>query len=71
MQYYLCPRCQFRIAAKKNVCTTCGFNLASLKTSAPLEDAETTPAKLPKTAFWSKYLGQSNKDPAQEKPALG
>lgn len=72
MQYYLCPRCQFRIAANKKVCTTCGFNLAALKNAAPSEDVSETGSKAPKTAFWSKYLGQqSNKESAQEKPALG
>lgn len=71
MQYYLCPRCQFRIAANKQRCNTCGFNMASLKTAAPAEE-QTQPSKMPKTAFWSKFGMQStNKEPAQEKPALG
>jgi hypothetical protein len=71
MQYYLCPRCQFKIAAKKNVCTTCGFNMSSLKSSAPVEE-QSTPSTMPKTAFWSKYIGiQPAKEPSQEKPALG
>ncbi len=72
MQYYLCPRCQFRIAANKHVCTTCGFNMSSLKNTSAVEE-QTSPVKMPKTAFWSKYLGiqPANKEPAQEKPALG
>lgn len=70
MQYYLCPRCQFRIAANKQRCNTCGFNMASLKSSAPAEEQAPT-GNLPKTAFWSKFgMQPANKEKAQEKPAL-
>ncbi len=71
MQYYLCPRCQFRIAANKQRCNTCGFNMSSLKNSVPAEE-QTTPSKMPKTAFWSRFgMQPAKQEPAQEKPALG
>jgi len=45
--------------------------MASLKTSAPV-DEQPAPSKMPKTAFWSKFgMQPANKEPAQEKPALG
>lgn len=73
MQYYLCPRCQFRVAANKQVCTTCGFNIASLKNNqaAVVEQAPVT--KVAKNGFFSKFMGAqpSTKEPREEKPALG
>ena len=64
MQYILCPRCQFRVAENKKVCTTCGFNFATLKQAQSAEESTTAPKT--KTALWSKVLGLS-----KEKPALG
>jgi predicted amidophosphoribosyltransferase len=65
MQYYLCPRCQFRVAENKKVCSTCGFNFASLKHGQSSAE-EPSAAPKTKTALWSKVLGLS-----KEKPALG
>jgi len=68
MHYYLCPRCQFRIAENKKVCPTCGFNFASMKNSQSSPEEHSAPKT--KTALWSKVLGLS-KESGKEKPALG
>jgi len=67
MQYYLCPRCQFRVPAKKNACTTCGFDMLPLKT-AQSEPAET---KSSRASVWLRMLGVDKKaEQGKEKPAL-
>lgn len=33
MQYFLCPRCQFKSPANKHICQTCGYKLPSAKSS--------------------------------------
>jgi ribosomal protein L40E len=65
MQYYLCPRCQFRVPAKKNACTTCGYDMLPLKTAA----AQQNENKSVKTSIWSRMLGDK-KEQGKEKPAL-
>jgi ribosomal protein L40E len=65
MQYYLCPRCQFRVPAKKNACTTCGYDMLPLKTAAAQQN-ENKPAK---ASIWSRMLGDK-KEQGKEKPAL-
>lgn len=68
MQYYLCPRCQFRVAATKKVCHTCGFDISTLKSA---EADQAAAGKAPKSMFWSKIFGQDrNKETTTEKPAL-
>lgn len=68
MQYYLCPRCKFHVPAKKNVCTTCGFDMLSLKTAQADQDA----AKPTKTSVWQRMFGaEKSKETTSEKPALG
>jgi hypothetical protein len=72
MQYYLCPRCQFRIAANKHVCATCGLNIASQKSTA--SGAENNgDQKASKSNLFSKFLKMDRrpKEATQEKPALG
>lgn len=67
MQYYLCPRCQFKVSARKYVCATCGYNMAVAK-----EKAEET--ELPANSrgnVWSRFLGlERRKESTTEKPAL-
>jgi hypothetical protein len=68
MQYYLCPRCQFRVPAKKNACTTCGFDLTPLKNAKP--DQEEKPNR---ASMLLRLIGGGNKPKEQsnqEKPAL-
>ena len=31
MQYFLCPRCQFKVPANKHICQTCGYSVPSAK----------------------------------------
>jgi hypothetical protein len=71
MQYYLCPRCKFRVAQNKHVCHTCGLNIASLNSTAGGEQ-DTANAKPVTKNVWAKVLGLDGrrKESAQEKPAL-
>ena len=67
MQYYLCPRCKFHVPAKKNVCTTCGFDML------PLKNAQHSAEKnqVAKSSVWDRLLGgDKRKGQAEEKPAL-
>jgi len=67
MQYYLCPRCKFHVPAKKNVCTTCGFDML------PLKNAQHSAEKnqVAKSSIWDRLLGgDKQKGQAEEKPAL-
>ena len=70
-QYYLCPRCKFRVVATKKVCSTCGFDITTLNSTRGT-DEDAASGKAPKM-FWSKFLGFSSreKDTGKEKPALG
>ena len=70
MQYYLCPRCQFRIAANKHVCATCGFHVPVQRSTASGAETE---QKASKTNVFSKFLKMDRraKESTQEKPALG
>ncbi|HEY9777871.1 MAG TPA: hypothetical protein V6C81_29185 [Planktothrix sp.] len=67
MQYYLCPRCQFRVPAKRNACTTCGFDLTPLKNAKV--DQEEKPSR---ASMLLKLIGgnKQKEQPSQEKPAL-
>ena len=67
MQYYLCPRCKFHVPAKKNVCTTCGYDMLSLKQAL----AQPEEKKVAKTSILERLFGSDKKEPATEKPALG
>jgi len=73
MQYYLCPRCKFKTAAKKHVCQTCGLNFAVAR-STNGGDNKTDSEKPSKIKAWSKLLGldgHRTKESGHEKPALG
>jgi len=67
MSYYLCPRCQFQVAAKKNRCTTCGFDMLTFKNAQAQAGDEK-----PKASVWVRLFGSDKKQEAtSEKPALG
>jgi predicted amidophosphoribosyltransferase len=73
MQYFLCPRCQFRVPANKHICQTCGNKFVS---SAPANSgADNSVEKKALVNPFAKLLGFNNqskqKDSSQEKPALG
>lgn len=71
MQYYLCPRCKFRIAQNKHVCQTCGLNIAAYNSTVG-GDQSAQPSKAPSKNVWAKVLGLDGrqKESGQEKPAL-
>lgn len=67
MQYYLCPRCKFHVPAKKNVCTTCGFDMLSLKNAVVAQDE----VKTQKKSVWERLFGAEKvKETTTEKPVL-
>jgi predicted amidophosphoribosyltransferase len=67
MQYYLCPRCKFHVPGKKNACTTCGYDMLSLKQAQARAEAN-PPVK---TSIFERMFGSSKKnESATEKPAL-
>ena len=66
MQYYLCPRCKFHVAEKKNLCPTCGFDMLSLK----MAQAEADKQASAKPSVWTKLFSADKKESAKEKPAM-
>jgi hypothetical protein len=71
MQYYLCPRCNFRVAQNKHVCQTCGLNVNAYNSTIAGEQDATTSKPASKNV-WARVLGLDGrrKDGGQEKPAL-
>ena len=71
MQYYLCPRCKFRVAQNKHVCNTCGLDIAAYN-STICSEQEPSNAKPATKNVWAKVLGLDGrrKESGQEKPAL-
>ncbi len=72
MQYYLCPRCKFKVAQNKHVCNTCGLNVAVYNSTISGEQ-DTAQVKPATKNVWAKVLGLDGrqKESGQEKPALG
>lgn len=72
MQYFLCPRCQFRIPGNKHICSTCGYVIPSASsTRGVTQESKDQPAKTSKTAFWSKFLGLGTPEkPSESQEAL-
>jgi hypothetical protein len=71
MQYYLCPRCNFRVAQNKHVCQTCGLNITAYNSTIASEQ-DAAPSKPASKNVWARVLGLDGrrKDGGQEKPAL-
>lgn len=67
MHYLLCPRCQFKMPARKHMCSTCGYELP-VEEKAPEASNQSTS----KGSVWAKFLGYGEKrtEQGQEKPAL-
>lgn len=75
MHYYLCPRCNFKIAEKKRLCTTCGYRIPKPESVDQSESASGTGAAK-RSNILSRFFGvraEENKsgESGQEKPALG
>jgi len=74
MNYYLCPRCKFKIASNKHLCTTCGYKIPS-SSGTKSGAKEASPEKATKSAFLGRLFNNIEKanekksDTAQEKPA--
>jgi DNA-directed RNA polymerase subunit RPC12/RpoP len=74
MNYYLCPRCKFKIASNKYLCTTCGFKIPS-SSGTKSGGKEASPKESTKQAFLGRLFNNLEKangkktDTAQEKPA--
>jgi hypothetical protein len=76
MQYFLCPRCQFKVPANKHLCQTCGYQVPSAATNSGASPASAFSASraVKSTNPFAKLLrlqSDENKEPSQEKPALG
>ncbi len=73
MQYFLCPRCQFRVPANKHICQTCGNKIVhAAPTGGAAEKGVDRKANINPFA---RLLGLNNQtkqtDNNQEEPALG
>jgi hypothetical protein len=69
MQYFLCPKCQFKVPANKHICQTCGYKIPSASEASGGADGADIKART-----FSKLFGfnaSKQKDSQQEKPALG
>jgi DNA-directed RNA polymerase subunit RPC12/RpoP len=74
MNYYLCPRCKFRIASSKYICSTCGFKvLPASDTKSGVSDDSHKAAKpnLLGKIFNVEQRANKPSDSAAEKPVLG
>jgi len=71
MQYFLCPRCKFKVPTNRRVCQTCGYELP--KTAPSVSESETGSVSK-KGSVWARVLGYSQQGgktaEAHEKPAL-
>ena len=72
MQYFLCPRCQFRVAANKHSCSTCGYKMPSTSAaSGGTNGAErTTTLTNPFAKLLGFAGGDKQKETGSEKPVL-
>lgn len=77
MHYILCPRCHFRVALNKHLCSTCGYNLSTANNARGVNEELGQGAKAKRgDNFWAKFFGleppdDDRKDPTKEEPALG
>lgn len=76
MQYFLCPRCQFKVPANKHLCQTCGYQVPSAATNSGASPASAFSASrsFKSSNPFAKLLrlqSDESKEPSQEKPALG
>lgn len=72
MHYYLCPRCNFKIAEKKRLCTTCGFRIPKPEA---VDDGVSGVQSSKRGSFFSRFFGMRPEDnnsaeSGKEKPAL-
>lgn len=75
MNYYLCPRCQFRVAANAHICKICGYVAPAVSTSRDGKDANASFKETSKARSWTRFLGLDSanaqpKETGKEKPAL-
>jgi hypothetical protein len=70
MQYFLCPRCNFKVPGNRRTCHTCGYEVPKSAASAPAEEESKSLNR--KGNVWAKVLGFSQNDAKRdENPALG
>jgi hypothetical protein len=72
MQYFLCPRCQFRVPANKHSCQTCGYKIPSASSAGSGTNTDERTGTL--TNPFAKLMGftgnSKQKETGSEKPAL-
>jgi len=83
MMLQVCPKCQFRLAPGRHICSTCGFVVVSkrdVKGGAQSKAAPSTVsaalrnAKVEKRGFWASLFSTENESPKEQRrdePALG
>jgi hypothetical protein len=70
MQYFLCPRCNFKVPGNRRSCNTCGYEVPKAAGNSAVE--EDSKALNKKSTVWSKFLGFNQQDQKRdENPALG
>jgi uncharacterized Zn finger protein (UPF0148 family) len=75
----ICPRCQFRLAAGRHVCPTCGYSFAVSKKDAKAAGAKEIipPTSVPEKApikpkgFWKSLFTVADEPTNKDEPALG
>lgn len=76
MHYMLCPRCKFRVALNKHMCSTCGYVVPPPSSVRAVSDELGPMPKAQKGGFWAKFFGlepqvDEHTEPPHEEPALG
>ncbi|MBX9668858.1 MAG: hypothetical protein K2X93_14630 [Candidatus Obscuribacterales bacterium] len=70
MQYFLCPRCSFKVPGNRRSCHTCGYEVPKAVTNISSDTDEKSVSR--KANVWAKVLGFSQQEgKPDEKPALG
>lgn len=70
MQYFLCPRCNFRVPGNRRTCHTCGYEVPKAAASTSIEEEPKTLNK--KSSAWAKVFGFNQQEAKRdENPALG
>ncbi len=73
MQYFLCPRCSFKVPGNRRSCHTCGYEVPKAVTNVSTDNTGSGEKSLSKKSnVWAKVLGFSQQEgKPDEKPALG
>lgn len=73
MNYYICPKCNFKMAGKTRLCSTCGYKIP--KPERVDDSASSVKKNVKRGSIFSRFFGVNADDNkategGQEKPAL-